>query len=71
MAKTNPKESFDVIDSTAAPGNKTTFLGDLLRDRGTVFAFDRDAKRFQILSQRCEAFGSGNVVVLTVDSQTD
>lgn len=71
MAKTNPKESFDVIDATAAPGNKTTFLGDLLRDRGTVFAFDRDAKRFQILSQRCEAFGSGNVVVLAVESQTD
>ena len=71
MAKTNPKERFDVIDATAAPGNKTTFLGDLLRDRGTVFAFDRDAKRFQILSQRCEAFGSGNVVVLRVESRTD
>ena len=64
MAKTNSEESFDVIDATAAPGNKTTFLGDLLRDRGTVFAFDRDEKRFKILSQRCEAFGSGNVVVL-------
>lgn len=64
MAKTNSEESFDVIDATAAPGNKTTFLGDLLRDRGTVFAFDRDEKRFKILSQRCEAFGSGNVVAL-------
>ena len=64
MAKMNSEAHFDVIDATAAPGNKTTFLGDLLRDRGTVFAFDRDQKRFQTLSERCEAYGSGNVAFL-------
>lgn len=62
---------FDVIDATAAPGNKTTFLGDILRGQlfthrciiasGTVFAFDRDEKRYQLLKSRCDSYGSGNV----------
>ncbi|KAK8830502.1 hypothetical protein WA577_004235 [Blastocystis sp. JDR] len=52
---------FDVIDATAAPGNKTTFLGDILRGHGTVFAFDRDEKRYQLLKSRCDSYGSGNV----------
>ena len=62
---TNPNQQFDVIDATAAPGNKTTFLGDLLRERGTVFAFDHSESRYRTLVQRCESFGSGNVMVMT------
>ena len=69
----NPKTSltFDVIDATAAPGNKTTFLGDIMRNQytpqihlthsGTVYAFDRDRKRYELLKDRCERYGSGNV----------
>lgn len=32
-APTESTPAFDVIDATAAPGNKTTFLGDILRTR--------------------------------------
>ena len=63
--------TFDVIDATAAPGNKTTFLGDIMRNQytprihlthsGTVYAFDRDRKRYELLKDRCERYGSGNV----------
>lgn len=42
-------ERFDVIDATAAPGNKTTMLSALLGQRGTVWAFERDPKRFETL----------------------
>ena len=75
----NPSASspcFDVIDATAAPGNKTTFLGDILRNRyllfhslhsrGTVYAFDRDERRFHILESRCTAYGVGNVLDMFV-----
>ena len=70
LQDTNPSQQFDVIDATAAPGNKTTFLGDLLRERGTVFAFDRSESRYKTLMQRCESFGSGNVRVM-MDSSLD
>lgn len=68
----SPTPKFDVIDATAAPGNKTTFLGDILRKRsllsygviyrGTVFAFDRDPKRYKLLKSRCESYGVNNVL---------
>ena len=57
---------FDVIDATAAPGNKTTFLGDILRNRGTVYAFDRDPKRFAVLQHRTSEYASGNVFDITI-----
>lgn len=38
-----------VIDATAAPGNKTSHLSALMRGKGTLFAFERDKRRFGTL----------------------
>lgn len=45
----------NVIDATAAPGNKTTLLSALTR--GKVWAFERDRKRFLTLSKMLSIAG--------------
>ena len=41
-------------------------LFHLLHSRGTVYAFDRDERRFHILESRCTAYGVGNVLDMFV-----
>ena len=48
----------DVLDACAAPGNKTTHAAALLGDRGAVHAFDRDARRLEILVKRAAEAGA-------------
>lgn len=72
-----PPGSF-VIDACAAPGNKTSQLCALVGETGHVFAFERDARRFETLqkltSQAVGITGSTNISCtladfLTVDTQ--
>jgi len=54
----------DVIDTCAAPGNKTTLLAGLMQNTGTLFAVERNARRAQLLKNRVEACGATNTQVL-------
>ena len=42
-----PQPGETIIDACAAPGGKTTHIAELMKDRGTIIACDRDAKRIQ------------------------
>lgn len=45
----NPPRDAHVVDACAAPGNKTSQLCALVGPGGTVFAFERDPRRFETL----------------------
>jgi putative methyltransferase len=64
----SPDEGLEVIDTCAAPGNKTSQLAALLRPRGgKVYAFERDSSRFQILQRRLSECGASNVYAFEQD----
>ncbi|KAF8072034.1 S-adenosyl-L-methionine-dependent methyltransferase [Lyophyllum atratum] len=59
-----------VIDATSAPGNKTSHLSALMKNKGKLFAFERDKKRFSTLTTMLSRAGCKNVEPLNVDFLT-
>src|SRR5438552_9595234 len=45
----DPKPGEKVLDACAAPGGKTSYMAQLMQNRGTIVACDRDPDRLQIL----------------------
>ncbi|KAJ3828230.1 S-adenosyl-L-methionine-dependent methyltransferase [Lentinula raphanica] len=56
-----------VIDATSAPGNKTSHLSALMSNTGTLFAFERDRKRFSTLEMMLSRAKCKNVVPVNDD----
>ncbi|XP_051281038.1 probable 28S rRNA (cytosine-C(5))-methyltransferase [Dicentrarchus labrax] len=46
----NPTPGSHLIDACAAPGNKSSHLAAILKNKGRLFAFDLDAKRLATMS---------------------
>lgn len=46
----NPPPGSHVIDACAAPGNKTSHLAAIMKNKGNLFAFDLNAKRLATMS---------------------
>lgn len=61
---------FTVIDATAAPGNKTSHLSMIMENKGRIFAFERDFKRFKTLEKMLGKAGVENTLVQNMDFLT-
>lgn len=53
----DPQAGEAVLDLCAAPGGKTTFLAQLMENRGTLVANDQDAVRLKLVRQNCDRLG--------------
>jgi 16S rRNA (cytosine967-C5)-methyltransferase len=53
-----PKPEEKNLDACAAPGGKTGYLAQLMQNRGTLIACDRDSKRLQILKDNLSRLGA-------------
>ncbi|KAL3106171.1 hypothetical protein niasHT_016858 [Heterodera trifolii] len=62
-----PEPGASAMDVCAAPGMKTTHLAALMQNRGTVWAFDRDQKRVEVLRQMVKRSGAGIVTAQCAD----
>jgi len=64
-----PQTEEVVLDMAAAPGGKTTYIGQLMRNTGTVFANDLRKDRCKALVANIHRMGLNNVVVTNVDGR--
>ncbi len=53
----NPKAKSDVVDLTAAPGGKATYLAIRMRNKGRVTAVDKSHSRLQVLVDNAMRLG--------------
>ena len=66
-----PQSGEKILDACAAPGGKTTYLAQLMQDRGTIIACDRDAQRLQILKDNTLRLGTTIVRAIRHDWTRD
>ncbi len=64
----DPKEGDRVIDLCAAPGGKTTFIGELMKNVGEIIAVDRYETRLNLVRAACQRLGIANVHLLAADA---
>ena len=67
----DPRPGERVLDLCSAPGGKTTYMAQMMEDRGEIVAVDVDARRLDRLRQNCERLGVNCVQPLLWDPHTD
>lgn len=63
----SPRAGEKVLDACAAPGGKTGYIAQLMKNRGTIVACDRDPGRLQILKENVARLGVGIVHIFEHD----
>ncbi|PYL73161.1 MAG: 16S rRNA (cytosine(967)-C(5))-methyltransferase [Verrucomicrobia bacterium] len=63
----DPKPGERILDACAAPGGKTGLLAQLMQNRGTIIACDRDSERLQVLKDNVARLGATIVHALRHD----
>lgn len=63
----NPPKNVTVIDSCAAPGNKTSHLSAIMRNTGKITAFELNRDRYEHLKENLKACHVTNTVCLNED----
>ena len=65
----SPKAGELVVDLAASPGGKTTFLSQLMDNRGVVLAIEPQKDRIEALVHNVNRMGAMNVAVLRMDAR--
>src|SRR5262249_5708675 len=67
----DPKSGEKILDACAAPAGKATYLAELMQNRGTIVACDRDAQRLQVLEDNVARLGTTMVQPIRHDWTRD
>jgi NOL1/NOP2/sun family putative RNA methylase len=65
----NPSPSDLVLDLCAAPGSKTTFMAELMQNKGLIVAVDIDVRRLKALAFNLQKIGATNTIVFKHDGR--
>lgn len=64
----DPKPGMRVLDLCAAPGGKTAFIADLMKNEGEIVALDRFESRLKILNKNLERLKVSIAQTIAIDS---
>lgn len=64
-----PQPGEVVVDMAAAPGGKTTYIGQLMENKGVIYANDFKAERCRSLTANIHRLGITNAVVTCMDGR--
>ncbi len=53
----NPKPEEKILDACSSPGGKTTFLAELMGDKGEIFAWDLHEHRVKLVNKAAQRLG--------------
>ena len=63
----DPQPGEKVLDACAAPGGKTSYIAELMRNRGMIVACDRASERVRVLDENMARLGVGMARVVRYD----
>jgi len=63
----NPPPHSSIIDACAAPGNKSSHAASIIGDTGTVYSFDLDKERFNVMNKLLRNVGATCVKTVLKD----
>ncbi len=64
----DPRPGETVLDLCAAPGGKTVYIGERMKNQGQILAFDLYAHKLDLLRQRARAHGISCIAAGTADA---
>ena len=62
------KENITVLDLCSAPGGKTTHIGELMNNTGTVFAYDIYTHKLELIKENINRLGLSNIELDILDA---
>jgi 16S rRNA (cytosine967-C5)-methyltransferase len=62
-----PKPGETILDACAAPGGKTSYLCEMMRNEGRIFACDSSRPRLERMHENLQRLGVGNIEIQRVD----
>lgn len=65
----DPQENEKILDISAAPGSKTTQIGQMMHNRGVLVANDWDGKRIKTLSHNLDRMGLINAAMVNMGGE--
>jgi 16S rRNA (cytosine967-C5)-methyltransferase len=65
----DPKQGTTVLDICAAPGSKTTYLAQLMENRGTIISLDYSKRRIQVWKRETERTGTEIASPIVADAR--
>ncbi len=64
----DPKEGEHILDACSAPGGKTTHMAELMRNKGSIEAWDFHESRIQLVHENCKRLGVTIVKTKVMDA---
>ncbi len=67
--KLDPKEGDRVLDACSSPGGKTTYLAELMKNKGRIDAWDIHPHRVRLVEETAKRLGITNIKTLVKDAR--